>query len=250
MGNADESPGSRAWSDEIKGRIRRRYARLIEERDFPHEGARRVLGAGYPPKVLDRVPAELIAAYRGCGFPLTGLDLAGVDFAVDLGCGVGIDAFWMASEMRPDSTVVALDMTLPMLDVLSRVHGQCGFVAATIWPVAGDMEKLPLASAIADLVVANASFNLTVDKSAAFNEAYRLLRPGGHLAVRELIREGDLPREILEDPLADVTSLGGTITEHELRLVAADAGFTDLHITGHTPFSCVLSVQLDAIKPA
>jgi len=250
VGIAAGGPGRRDWSNEIKERIRRRYSRLIEERDFPPGGARRILDAGYPPAVLERLPEELIAAYRGCGFPLAGLHLADVRLAVDLGCGAGIDARWIASEMRPDGTIAALDMTMPMLRMLSRLPACHALPAASVWPVAGDMEHLPLASGIADLVVANASFNLTVNKTAAFTEAYRILKPGGCLAMRELVRESELPREVLEDPLADVTSLGGVITEEDLRRAVVDAGFTDIRITGRQPFSCVLSVQLNAVKPA
>ncbi len=250
MGSTTGRSGRRAWSDEIKERIRRRYSRLIEERDFPPEAPRRMLEAGYPPAVLDRLPEELIAAYRGCGFPLAGLRLAGVRCAVDLGCGAGIDASWMASQMSPDATVVAVDMTMSMLRMISRAQTRRSLSAGSVWPVAGDIEHVPLASGIADLVVANASFNLTVDKSAAFNEAYRILKPGGCLAVRELVREGDLPREVLEDPLADVTSLGGTVTEEALRNVVVDAGFADVRISGRQPFACVLSVQVNAVKPA
>lgn len=209
-----------------------------------------MLDAGYPPAVLDRLPEELLAAYRGCGFPLAGLRLADVGLAVDLGSGAGIDALWLASEMGPDTTIIALDMTLPMLRMCSRLRACVMRNAGSVRPVAGDMEHLPLASGIADLVVANASFNLTVDKTAAFSEACRILKPGGRLAVRELVREGELPREILEDPLADVTSLGGTVSEDALRCAVAEAGFTDIRITGHQPFSYVLSVQLNAVKPA
>ena len=249
MGSIAGGSGRRDWPDEIKERIRRRYSRLIEERDFPPGAARRLLDAGYPPAALKRLPEELVAAYRGCGFPLAGLHLADIRFAVDLGCGAGIDARWIASEMGPDGTIVALDMTLPMLRMLTRLPDRHALPAGSVWPVAGDMEHLPLASGIADLVVANASFNLTVNKTAAFNEAYRILKPGGCLAVRELVREGELPREILEDPLSDVTSLGGTVTEEDLRCAVADAGFIDIRITGRQPFSCVLSVQLNAVKP-
>lgn len=208
-----------------------------------------MLDAGYPADVLDRLPVELIAAYRGCGFPLAGLRLAEFGLAVDLGCGAGIDALWMASEMGVDGTVIALDMTMPLLRMCSRSRSGGARNAAALWPVGGDLERLPLATGIADLVVANASFNLTVDKNAAFREACRILKPGGRLAARELIRGGELPREILEDPLSDVTSLGGTITEEELRCALVKAGFMNIRITGHRPFSCVLSVQLNAVKP-
>ena len=250
MGGSSGASDRHDWSDEIKQRIRRRYSRLIEERDFPPDGSRRILDAGYPSAVLDRLPEELIAAYRGCGFPLAGIRLTGIRLAVDLGCGAGIDARWIASEMSPDGTIIALDMTMAMLRMLSGSTTRRALSAGSVWPVAGDIEHLPLASGIADLVIANASFNLTVNKTAAFNEAYRILKPGGCLAVRELVREGELPREILEDPLADVTSLGGTITEEALRHAVVDAGFIDVRITGRQPFSCVLSVLLNAVKPA
>lgn len=242
--------GRRGWSDEIKRRIRRRYTRLAEERDFLPAGARRMLDGGYPRAVLERLPEELIAAYGGCGFPLAGVRLPGVRLAVDLGCGAGADAWWIASEIGAEGAVVALDMTRAMLQLLSRQGAGRAPPAGSIWPVAADMERLPLASGIADLVVANASFNLSVDKRSAFNEAFRVLKPGGRLAARDLIRGGELPREVLEDPLADVTSLGGAVTEEALRRAVAGAGFTGVRISDHRPFSCLTSVQVDAVKPA
>jgi arsenite methyltransferase len=238
------------WSAEIKARIRRRYARLAEGVDVSLAGAQRMREHGYPEAVIERVPPELAAAYSGCGFPVAGVNLAGVHYAVDLGCGIGIDAWWLASEMAPGGTVVAVDMTAPMLRMLRPVSA-CGVqTGCLVFPVAGDLERIPLASGIADLVVANASFNLAVDKESAFAEAFRILKPGGRLAARDLVLGEALPREVLEDPLADVTSLGGVVAEDELRHVIAGAGFTDVQITDHRPFSYVVSVQLTAMKPA
>jgi len=225
------------WSAEIKARIRRRYARLAGD-TAPTAGARRMEEDGYPGAVIKRVPLELAAAYSGCGFPAADVNLATVRNAVDLGCGVGIDAWWVASEMAPGGTVIAVDMTLPMLRT-----------GCLIFPVAGDLERIPLVSGVADLVLANASFNLAVDKEAAFEEAFRILKPGGRLAARDLVLEEALPREVLEDPLADVTSLGGVVTEDELRRVVEGAGFAGVRIADHRPFSYVVSVQLTALKP-
>lgn len=238
----------RDWSDEIKDRIRRRYERLVEERDFLPEGARRMRDSGYPRAVLERLPDELAAAYCGCGFPAAALDLRDVRVAVDVGCGAGIDAWCLASEMRAGSAVVALDMTQAMIRMFVRSRATRG-LRASVWPVAADLEHLPLASAIADLVVANASFNLAVDKHSAFKEAFRILKPGGRLAARDLIREGELPGEVLEDPLADVTSLGGAVPEEALRQEISRAGFVRIRISDPRPFSWLTSVHIDAAKP-
>jgi len=202
---------------------------------------------GYPDAVFRRVPGELTAGYSGCGFPLAGFSLAGVRRAVDLGCGAGIDAWWMASEMAPGGIVVALDMTDGMLQALRSAHAVPP--ASSIFPVAGDLEHIPLAPGVADLVIANASFNLAVDKHAAFSEAFRILKPGGRLAARDLVLGEPLPREVLEDPLADVTSLGGVMAEDELQRTIEAAGFADVRMADHRPFSYVVSVQLAAIKP-
>jgi len=205
---------------------------------------------GYPEAVLQRAPRELAAGYSGCGFPLAGVSFAGVRRAVDLGCGAGLDAWWMAVQLPADGAVVALDMTAAMLRLLRRERAQSTLASCAVFPVAGDLERIPLAASFADLVAANASFNLAVDKGAAFREAFRILRPGGRLAARDLVLGEPLPREVLEDPLADVTSLGGVVPEVELRRVIQDAGFDDVRIADHRPFSYVVSVQLTATRPA
>jgi SAM-dependent methyltransferase len=250
MRAAADSPRRMDWSAEIKARIRRRYARLAGDTDIPLAGARRMREDGYPEAVIERVPPDLAAGYSGCGFPLAGVSLASVRHAVDLGCGIGIDAWWAASEMGPGGSVVAVDMTAAMLRVLGPASARGVAAGSWIFPVAGDLEHIPLASGIADLVVANASFNLAVNKEAAFEEAFRILKPGGQLAARDLVLEEALPREVLEDPLADVTSLGGVVTEDELRRVIESAGFAGVRIADHRPFSYVVSVQLNAVKPA
>lgn len=232
-----------SWSSEIKARIRRRYTQLAGVGD--RAGAHRMRQDGYPEAVLDRVPEELAAGYSGCGFPLADVDFARVRCAIDLGCGVGADAWWAASEMPPGSTVIALDMTVGMLRAARTL-----LATSAILLVAADLEQIPLAPEVMDLVVANASLNLAVEKRAAFGEAFRILKPGGRLAARDLVLGEPLPREVLEDPLADVTSLGGVVPEGELRRVIEDAGFTDVRIADHRPFSYVVSVQLTAIKPA
>jgi SAM-dependent methyltransferase len=116
-------------------------------------------------------------------------------------------------------------------------------------PVAGDMERLPVGDGRADLVVANASFNLAVDQRAAFAEAARILRPGGRLVCRELIREGALPAELGQDPMGWNASLGGVMEAEALRATVRAAGFTGVKISHHRPFPPVVAVRLEAVRP-
>jgi arsenite methyltransferase len=238
-----------SWSDEIKHRIRRRYTRCVEQWGFPPDAARRMLDAGYPPAVVQCLPDELLGAYSGCGFPAPEAALHGVRVAIDLGCGVGLDAWWLAAELPGDGLVIAVDMTGAMLRPLSRLRAARRLGAASICPLVADLEHLPLASAVAELVIANASLNLAVDKQLAFREAYRILKPGGALAARDLIRDGNLPAEVLQDPLADATSLGGAVSEAALRSALSAAGFTKIRISDERPFGCLTSVKVDAVKP-
>ncbi|GAG36759.1 unnamed protein product, partial [marine sediment metagenome] len=99
------------------------------------------------------------------------------------------------------------------------------------------------------LVVANASFNLTLSKHAAFTEAWRILRPGGRMFACELVKTGSLPDELLADPMGHATSLGGAIGETDLRTVMTDAGFEAITVTDHRRFEPVTAVILSARKP-
>ena len=102
---------------------------------------------------------------------------------------------------------------------------------------------------MADLVTANAALNLALDKAAALREAARILRPGGRLVAADLVREADLPPEILADPMAHATSLGGAVGEAELRDHLAAAGFEAIAIGGHRPFGPLTAIDLGARKP-
>jgi ubiquinone/menaquinone biosynthesis C-methylase UbiE len=179
-------------------------------------------------------------SYCGCGNPLEGVDLAGVRVVVDLGCGAGLDTRLAAGLLPSASMVVGLDLTPGML---ALAH------ADPVRAVAGDMERLPLADDVADLVMANASLNLALDKPAAFTEALRILKPGGRLIARDLIRQGEIPREILEDPLAWNTSLGGVLEEGDLQNALEAVGFSNVCISGHRDFPPVVSIKLEAEKP-
>ena len=235
------------WTDQVKVQIARRYGKLAEPGGFLPGGADRARDAGYPEDFLATLPADIADRYSGCGFLLSSVDLSGVNVAVDLGCGAGLDARLLAGRLSRDAVILALDLTPGMLThVLEAVAGSDG---ATVVPVAGDMERLPVASGIADLALANASFNLTMDKEIAFAEAARILRPGGRLVVQDLVHDDELPAELTQDPAAWNTSLGGVLRQAELNDAVCRAGFESVRIFGHKPFPPVTGVRLEACKP-
>ena len=235
----------KAWEQQVKSYVRKRYAHLAEAHAFPEGGAERAREAGYPARFIDGLPERVSTSYCGCGYLLEGVDLEGVRTAVELGCGAGLDARLVSERLEAGASLLALDFAPQMLHRTSEAFEG---VRSGARPhlLSGDMENLPLADGVADVVLANASFNLTVDKQKALAEAYRILRPGGRLVVRELIREGELPVEIAQDPQAWNASLGGVCEEAEWESLLASAGFRDIDISGHAPFRPVVSVRVHA----
>jgi len=224
----------------VRELIRRRYRRHAGDGEWG--GRARAIRAGYDPGRLDALPAAVVEKWAGCGNVVAGAPLTDVSVVVDLGAGAGLDGLLIAaSPARP--LVVAVDLSLEMLALPGAPEDR-------LLRVAGDFERLPLPDGIADLVVANAALNLALDPDAAFAEASRVLRPGGRLHICDLVRNGELPPELLTDPLAWSTSLGGVLDEDRLFATIVTAGFEDVTITGHRPFPPVVAVNIHALKPA
>jgi SAM-dependent methyltransferase len=228
-----------SWAEHIKTIVRRRYDHVAAADAFPPDGARRAHDAGYPAEWLETLPASIAASYSGCGFALDGIDFSGVGVAVDLGCGAGLDTLLLQTRLGAGAILVAIDLS-------PRMAARAAEAASGCFAAAADMERLPLADHCADFVYANASFNLAADKQAAFAEAFRILRRGGRLVARDLVRVGPLPQEVAE---TSISSLAGVLKESKLRAALAAAGFTEIAVDGHRPFSYVLSVRLTARVP-
>ncbi len=242
---AGERPA--AWQSQVKAFVKKRYAHLAEADAFPEGGAQRARAAGYPLSFLDALPVRVASSYCGCGCLLEEGDLDGVRLGVELGCGAGLDALLACEKMEAGARLLAVDFTKQML--LRAEEALANVRERGVRLLAGDMEGLPLADEVADLVLANASFNLVVDKERAIAEAFRILRPGGRLLLRELVRVGALPAEVAQDPQAWNASLGGVCEQGEWKTLLSEAGFIKPEISGHTPFRPVVSVRIQARKP-
>ncbi|MFC1665509.1 methyltransferase domain-containing protein [Pseudomonadota bacterium] len=243
----DQGTEPRPWSVQVKDQIRKRYSDLAEN-GFRPGGDQRALQAGYSKKKIETQPHELVLAYSGCGDPLEELDLSEFESVVDLGCGAGLDIALLAQSCAADTLIIGLDFTFSMLKK-ARGHKNNDRLKNNIKLILGDMEQLPIASNSIDLVTGNASFNLTLDKKLAFSEAARILRPGSKLVIRDLVREGELPSELQQDPSAWNTSLGGVMEEQDLRDTVSAAGFEQISISHHRAFPPVIAIRLEARKP-
>jgi len=192
--------------------------------------------------MIKALPVGLIRAFSGCGCPLNDLSLSGNETIFDLGSGAGIDSYLLSHQITT-GIIVPLDLTPDMLFPLTGYSRH-----RPIHAVLGDIETLPFISNAANVVISNASFNLTVDKTASYGETFRILKKGGFVRMCELVLKDSLPREVVEDPLAYTTSLGGIITEEILYKTLKDVGFSNIRFESHLDFEYVTSILVKAIK--
>ena len=164
----------------------------------------------------------------GCGTPLAFAGLREGEVVLDLGSGGGIDSFLAAKQVGPNGRVIGVDMTP---DMLAKARANAHRVAASnVEFKLGEIESLPVADRSVDVVVSNCVINLSPDKTAVFREALRVLRPGGRLAISDIVASAPLPKHIINDPAALSGCIAGAPVVDELRAHLEAAGFAGIHI--------------------
>lgn len=164
----------------------------------------------------------------GCGVPT---DLAGIepgDAVLDLGSGAGLDVFTARHITGPDGRVVGVDFTPEMIRKARANATTLGFDNVTF--AEGDIENLPLEADQFDIVISNCVLNLVPDKSAAFAEMLRVLRPGGHFCVSDIVVRGVLPDAVRRSAEMYAGCVGGAIEEADYLAMLRDAGFDDVAV--------------------
>jgi arsenite methyltransferase len=142
-------------------------------------------GLGYDPSLLDRVPAEAVESFAGVGHYIDLAALGEGECVVDLGSGSGTDLFCAALLVGPTGRAIGVEMTAALLDKARRVRDAHGFSQVEL--VEARIEEVPLEDGIADCVISNGVINLAPDKGRALAEAARLLKPGGRLALADIV---------------------------------------------------------------
>jgi SAM-dependent methyltransferase len=169
------------------------------------------------------LPAEAVAASLGCGNPTALAQLNPGEVVLDLGSGGGIDVLLSARRVGPTGRAYGLDMTDEML-ALARVNqAKAGIPNAEF--LKGEMEDIPLPDDSVDVIISNCVINLSADKDRVLGEAFRVLRPGGRLAVSDVVVRGAVPGEIRRSVEAWIGCVAGALEETEYRSKLARAGF-------------------------
>jgi ubiquinone/menaquinone biosynthesis C-methylase UbiE len=174
------------------------------------------------------VPEAAINASLGCGVPTAAADLADGETVLDLGSGAGADVLISARRVGPTGKAIGLDMTDEMLELARANAAQAG--VDNVEFLKGYLENMPLADETVDVVISNCVINLSGDKAQVIREAARVLRPGGRLAVSDVIADPDMDDATRADMAAWTGCIAGALTEAEFRSVLEGAGFEAIEI--------------------
>jgi len=189
---------------------------------------RRVAERFYSPDDLAGLPEETIRMALGVGNPVRHAGLRTGQDVVDLGSGGGIDCLLAARAVGPSGSVVGIDFLAAMVERATQAGVLSGL--ANVRFVEGLIESLPLRDSSADVVISNGVVNLSPRKVRVLAEAFRVLRPGGRLAIVDLVLEHDLPPEIQTHPAAWAGCLSGALSEIAMYKGVRRAGFRDVAI--------------------
>jgi len=197
---------------------------------------------------LQELPGSAIAASIGCANPVAVADLRPGEVVLDLGSGGGLDVLLSARRVGPTGKVYGLDMTDEMLDLARANQAEAG--ADNVELLWGRMEDIPLPDSAVDIVLSNCVIALSVDKAAVFAEAWRVLRPGGRLAIADVLAEGDR-RAPAKDAASWVDCIDGALTKDEYREALDAAGFANVSIEpSHGVRNGFVSAIVRATKPS
>ena len=164
----------------------------------------------------------------GCGNPTAIASLRDGETVLDLGSGGGFDSFIAAKRVGPTGRVIGVDMTA---DMIARARDNARKVKAeNVEFRLGEIEHLPVADATVDVILSNCVINLSPEKLAVFEEAFRVLKPGGRLAISDGVAIGPIPDDLKQQALAIASCIGGAAAIADIQAMLARAGFTSVDI--------------------
>jgi ubiquinone/menaquinone biosynthesis C-methylase UbiE len=176
-----------------------------------------------------QLPPEVAGLSLGCGDPISLARLQPGQTVLDLGSGGGIDCFLAAQKVGPTGRAIGVDMTPAMLEKARANQEKMGLQNVEFR--LGEIEHLPVADNSVDVIISNCVINLSPDKAQVFREAFRVLRPGGSLAVSDIVTNGPLPESVLSSLSAWVGCMAGALDVNQYQEMLREAGFEEVAYT-------------------
>src|SRR5437764_7286166 len=209
----------------------------------------------YDSSQAGQIPEEALLASLGCGNPTALAQLNSGEVILDLGSGGGIDVLLSAKRVGPTGKAYGLDMTDEMLALANENKSKAGMENVEF--LRGEIEKIPLPDNSVDVIISNCVINLSADKDRVLREALRVLKPGGRLAVSDVVTRGEVPAEVRQNMLLWVGCIAGALEEYEYVAKLARAGFDCIdieptrvyNVEGARAFLTGEGVDVDAIAP-
>ncbi len=242
---ADEPTTAVVTQEELKANIRERYGKFATEgssccgpncgcgTDNSLETVSIMMNEKYTS--VDEQIVEAADLGLGCGTPLAFADMTEGMTVLDLGSGAGIDVFLSAKKVGPTGKAIGLDMTDEMLKLARKNKAKLGIENAEFWK--GEIEDMPVLANSIDRILSNCVINLVPDKSKAFSEMYRVLKPGGKFTISDIVSIGQIPSDIRKDLELWAGCVAGALDRDEYLQIVRNAGFKNLVIAKEKPYS-------------
>ena len=187
-----------------------------------------ITGNLYGADETGQLPDTAVLASLGCGNPTALAQLNPGEVVLDLGSGGGIDVLLSARRVGPTGKAYGLDMTDEMLALANQNKAKAGI--ANVEFLKGQIENIPLPDNSVDVIISNCVINLSANKDRVLSEAFRVLKPGGRLAVSDVVTKGEMLPEIRQNVLLWVGCIAGALEEQEYRSKLAAAGFERIDV--------------------
>jgi len=262
MDRVDDKVGDK----KIKEFVKERYSKIATNKEDSHECSccgdteensiiKQAQAAGYTMEEIKSIPPEAVFGL-GCGNPTALAEINPGEVILDLGSGGGIDVFLAANKVGEDGKVIGVDMTPEMIETAIKNAKEGGYNNVEFKQ--GEIENLPLEDNSIDVIISNCVINLTPNKSKAYSEAFRVLKPDGRILVSDIVTVGEIPSEIRKNFQAWAGCIAGALDQQEYINTIKIAGFKDVEVVSEHIFTepdmderlvgKIISKQIKAIK--
>lgn len=234
--------------EELKETVRKKYDEI--SRQGKTYNARSCCGAGGDSKKVYNIMTDDYSEMEGynadadlglgCGLPTQFAQIKKGDYVIDLGSGAGNDCFVARHETGADGKVLGIDFTESMITKARENADKLGFNNVEFRY--GDIEDMPVADGVADVIVSNCVLNLVPNKPKVISEIFRVLRPGGHFSISDIVLEGELPNALREDAEMYAGCVAGAIQKNDYLGHIKEAGFENITIQKEKPIEIPVDI--------